>query len=153
MRLIDADSLRDDVNLTDEEIDQYARENVLVPKFWKQMANYMKAARDGFIVDIDETPTVDPESIPIVKELRDKLVRYEQLEAEGRIKILPKGKKGTCGSCQHFHRIPGMQRGTCDIKEQRVDRWGNPHKGWGRFEPGQSKPAYKQYKDAEGLER
>lgn len=95
----------------------------------------------------------DLESLPIVQELREKLAWYEQLEAEGRIKILPKGKKGTCGGCRHFHRISGMQRGTCDIKEQRVDRWGNPHEGWGRFESGRSKPACKQYKDAEDLER
>lgn len=78
MRLIDADGLKNDVNIPDNEIDSYAKENVLVPKFWKQMANYMKAARDGFIMDIDETPTVDPELLPIVQELREKLARYEQ---------------------------------------------------------------------------
>lgn len=108
--------------------------------------------RNGVDVLLSYQPTIDPETLPIVQELREKLARYERLEAEGRIKILPKSKKGTCGGCQHFHRISGTQRGTCDIKEQRVDRWGNPHKGWGRFEPGQSKPACKQYKETESLE-
>lgn len=120
----------------------------------------IKDAKDIFNADhsfhlqnvIENTTTIDPESLPVVKELREKLARYEQLEAEGRLKILPKSKKGTCGSCQHFHRISGTQRGMCGIKEQRVDRWGNPHERWGRFEPNQGKPSCKQYKDSIDLE-
>lgn len=140
MRLIDADLLKD-VPMFNGIYDKgHANEH-----FIHGIATMME-----FIGHLD---TIDLETLPIVQELREKLARYERLEAEGRIKILPKGKKGTCGGFQHFHRISGTQRGTCDIKEQRVDRWGNPHKGWGRFEPGQSKPACKQYKDTEGLER
>ena len=153
MRLIDADILRNDVNLTDEEIEQYAKENVLVKAKWEWLARNLKAAMDGFVMDIDETPTIDLETLPVVKELREKLARYEQIEAEGRLKILPKSKKGTCGSCQHFHRIPGTQRGTCDIKEIKVDRWGCPYGNGDRFEPGQAHCSCKQYKDSIDLEK
>lgn len=34
-------------------------------------------------------PTIDPETLPIVKELREKLARYEQAEAERRLAICP----------------------------------------------------------------
>lgn len=87
-RLIDANELRNKVNLTDEEIDRYAKENVLIPQEWKRLATYLKAARDGFTMDIDEQPTIDPETLPIVQELRAKLKRYEQ---EGCLIELPCG--------------------------------------------------------------
>lgn len=34
-------------------------------------------------------PTIDPETLPIVQELREKLARYEQAEQEGRLVELP----------------------------------------------------------------
>ncbi len=37
---------------------------------------------------IDSRQTIDPETLPIVQELREKLSRYEQAEQEGRLLIL-----------------------------------------------------------------
>lgn len=34
---------------------------------------------------LEKTPTIDPETLPIVKELREKLARYEQAEIESRV--------------------------------------------------------------------
>lgn len=34
---------------------------------------------------LDEVPTIDPETLPIVQELREKLERYETAEQEGRL--------------------------------------------------------------------
>lgn len=39
---------------------------------------------------IDNVPTIDPETLPIVRELREKLARYEKAEKEGRMMIIPK---------------------------------------------------------------
>lgn len=39
--------------------------------------------------DIREMTTIDPETLPIVQELRAKLERYEQAEEEGRLLTLP----------------------------------------------------------------
>lgn len=37
----------------------------------------------------DDLPTIDPDTLPIVQELREKLSKYEQAEKEGRLKELP----------------------------------------------------------------
>lgn len=38
---------------------------------------------------IGSLPPIDPETIPIVKELREKLARYEKAEKEGRLVVVP----------------------------------------------------------------
>lgn len=38
--------------------------------------------------EIENSPTIDPETLPVVRELRERLARYEQAEAEGRLWIL-----------------------------------------------------------------
>lgn len=50
---------------------------------------WLKTANDMFRDEIDRQPTIDPETLPIVKELREKLSRYEQAEREGRLVELP----------------------------------------------------------------
>ena len=128
-RLIDAEKLID----------------VLDSAWWHDNADRDEVA----LPSVDSAPTVDPETIPIVKELRDKLARYEKAEQEGRLKILPESKSGTCGTCDHFHRIPGTRRGTCDVKDHYNDRYGKPDNHRGKYEPSQSKIACKQYIAAE----
>lgn len=46
---------------------------------------------DGFDLDewINSQPTINPESLPIVQELRKKLARYEKAEQENRLIELP----------------------------------------------------------------
>lgn len=41
------------------------------------------------VYDLEEMPTIDPETLPIVKELRAKLADYEQAEQKGRLMVLP----------------------------------------------------------------
>lgn len=91
----------------------------------------------------------EPNDETVIRELREKLSRYEKAEREGRIKVLPESKCGTCGSCGHFHRIAGTRRGTCDVKDRYTDRYGKPDDHRGRFEPSQSKKACKKYTPTE----
>lgn len=54
----------------------------------------------------------------------DRLRELVQADREGRIKILPEGDQGTCGTCNHFRRTPGTNSGICDVKRFRKDRYG-----------------------------
>ena len=65
MRLIDADVLRKNVDVSDEEIVISVIENVKDPGKWYQAANAIAAARVGFLLDIDDEPTVD--AVPVVR--------------------------------------------------------------------------------------
>lgn len=44
---------------------------------------------DGMVHVIDTSETIDPETLPIVRELREKLERYEKAEKEGRLIEFP----------------------------------------------------------------
>ncbi len=54
---------------------------------------YQRGMRDAlqklFPQIIDDQSTIDPETLPIVRELRAELFRYEQAEKEGRLVVLP----------------------------------------------------------------
>ncbi len=41
------------------------------------------------IFELDRAPTLNPEKLPIVKDLQEKLKRYEQAEREGRLIVSP----------------------------------------------------------------
>lgn len=66
MRLIDADALKETVH-----------------KDFKSLVGVMFSD-----IAIDSSPTINPEDLTIVKELREKLARYEQAEKEGRLCFL-----------------------------------------------------------------
>lgn len=55
--------------------------------------NYQKGVNNAlhklFPQIIDDIPTIDPETLPIVQELREKLSHYEKAEQEGRLIELP----------------------------------------------------------------
>ncbi len=45
---------------------------------------------NGAMSAVDNSPTIDPETLPIVQDLRAKLERYEQAEQDGRFFVMPK---------------------------------------------------------------
>lgn len=63
-------------------------------------------------------------------------------ELEGRLKILPEPRGGTCGACFHFERIPGTSYGRCKIKQSVRGRHGRTNP---TFTPGQSRKACVNY--------
>lgn len=75
----------------------------------------------------------------------DCLNEFAQAYREGRVKILPKVEKGTCGSCQHFNRTPGTRSGTCSEREWYTDRYGHIDRHRGVFRPTQSRKSCKLY--------
>lgn len=75
----------------------------------------------------------------------DRLRELAQADREGRVKILPKSKKRTCGDCKRFNRTPGKRSGTCSVREWYADRYGNIDIRRGIFTPNQSRLACKQY--------
>lgn len=52
-------------------------------------SDFAKECRQGVDVLLAYQPTIDPKTLPIVKELREKLARYEKAEQEGRLIKLP----------------------------------------------------------------
>lgn len=50
-----------------------------------------------------------------------------------------------CGSCGHFHRIPGTKRGTCDIRRWERNRLGQTEPWRHSFTPSQSYGACRDY--------
>lgn len=75
----------------------------------------------------------------------ERLCELAQADREGRVKILPKSEKRTCGDCKHFNRTPGKRSGTCSVREWYADRYGNIDIRRGRFTPNQSRLACMQY--------
>lgn len=78
----------------------------------------------------------------------ERLRELVEADKDGRIRIIPKYIGKACGSCEHFHRIAGTRRGTCEVKPCATSRCGTQ---WPDipFEPSQSRMACKQYKAAE----
>lgn len=68
---------------------------------------------------IGNLPTIDPETLPIVRELREKLERYEKAEQEGRLIELP-CKIGdtvwvtTCATSR------GIEVVKCEVRKMRI---------------------------------
>lgn len=54
----------------------------------------------------------------------DHIKNMVEADQDGRIKILPEGDQGTCGTCNHFRRTPGTNSGSCDVKKFKKDRYG-----------------------------
>lgn len=54
----------------------------------------------------------------------DRLRELMKADQDGRVKILPEGDQGTCGTCNHFRRTPGTNSGGCDVKKFKKDRYG-----------------------------
>lgn len=76
----------------------------------------------------------------------DRLRELVEADKDGRVKIYPKSENSTCGACEHFHRIAGTRRGTCDVKPFATTRRGA---SWGyEFMASQSRKACKMYKPA-----
>lgn len=81
----------------------------------------------------------------------DQLRELVEADKQGRIKIIPECVGKSCGTCNHFHRVAGTRRGTCDVKPYATSRYGTPWPGEIPFEPSQSRIACKQYKGAEAV--
>ncbi|MBE5037294.1 hypothetical protein INF35_05830 [Subdoligranulum sp. DSM 109015] len=79
----------------------------------------------------------------------DRLRELVEADKDGRIKIVPNYVGKACGTCDHFHRVAGTRRGTCDVKPYATSRYGTPWPGEIPFEPSQSRIACKQYEAAE----
>lgn len=73
-----------------------------------------------------------------------------EADREGRVKIHPKPEKNTCGSCGHFHRIPGLCCGTCETQSRYKNKHGQEDERRGTFTPSQSRKACKNYIPMEG---
>lgn len=54
----------------------------------------------------------------------DRLRELVEADRDGRVKILPVSEENTCGACGHFHRTPGLNSGTCDVKSRYKNKWG-----------------------------
>lgn len=54
----------------------------------------------------------------------DRLRELVEADRDGRIKVLPEGDQGTCGTCNHFRRTPGTNSGSCNVKKFKKDRYG-----------------------------
>lgn len=82
----------------------------------------------------------------------DRLQELAEADRDGRIRIMPKSEDATCGSCDHFKRIAGTRRGTCDIRPFPANKWGCAQPERGTFEPSQSRKCCKQYSRREETE-
>lgn len=60
------------------------------------------------VKDINNTPTVDPETLPIVQELREELAK---VTAE--MDALLKEVAGECGLCLHYDTCKNSDKNTC----------------------------------------
>lgn len=83
----------------------------------------------------------------------DRIRELAEADKDGRLVVLPKSENETCGSCQHFKRIMGTRRGTCDIRPFLMNKWGCAQPERGTFEPSQSRKCCKQYSCREEAEQ
>ena len=75
----------------------------------------------------------------------DRLRELAQADLEGRIVLRSAGAGKKCGSCGHFHRIPGTKRGTCAIRRWERNRLGQTEPWRHSFTPSQSYGACREY--------
>ena len=74
-----------------------------------------------------------------------RLRELAQADREGRIVLRSAGAGKKCGSCGHFHRIPGTKRGTCAIRRWERNRLGQTEPWRHSFTPSQSYGACREY--------
>lgn len=55
----------------------------------------------------------------------------------------------TCGSCAHFHPVPGTRRGRCAVRRWPRDKRGRERTGGPEFEPVQSRTGCADYEKKE----
>lgn len=77
-------------------------------------------------------------------ELRARLKYYEDIEAQGRLRILQHAVGATCGSCGNWNRLPGENVGTCSVRPFCHDKLGMETSL--PFQPYQSHRPCKDYK-------
>lgn len=87
------------------------------------------------------------DNLSIVERIRELL----KADKDGRIRVLPAGESGTCGSCKNFVRTPGARSGTCEVRPYPRDRWGKEDRNR-EFRPSQSRISCKQYIPCNELE-
>lgn len=75
----------------------------------------------------------------------ERMRELAKAELEGRIVLRSAGAGKKCGSCGHFHRIPGTKRGTCDIRQWERNRLGQTEPWRHSFTPSQSYGACREY--------
>ena len=76
-------------------------------KWWDEMElDSIKAC----IFELNEQPTIDPETLPIVRELREKL---ERVTAERDAALKQLSDISDCDTCKHTECIPRGGRGKC----------------------------------------
>ena len=75
----------------------------------------------------------------------ERMRELAKAELEGRILLRSAGAGKKCGSCGHFHRIPGTKRGTCDIRRWERNRLGQTEPWRHSFTPSQSYGACRDY--------
>ena len=75
----------------------------------------------------------------------DRLRELAQADREWRIVLRSAGAGKKCGSCGHFHRIPGTKRGTCAIRQWERNRLGQTEHWRHSFTPSQSYGACRYY--------
>ena len=75
----------------------------------------------------------------------ERMRELARAELEGRIVLRSAGAGKKCGSCGHFHRIPGTKRGTCAIRRWERNRLGQTEPWRHSFTPSQSYGACREY--------
>ena len=75
----------------------------------------------------------------------ERMRELARAELEGRIVLRSAGAGKKCGSCGHFHRIPGTKRGTCAIRRWERNRLGQTEHWRHSFTPSQSYGACRDY--------
>ena len=58
-RYIDADALKKRINVSDKEITETVQETVINPLKWAEAVKTIRMARDAFLLDVDDEPTVE----------------------------------------------------------------------------------------------
>ena len=99
MRLIDANALRED---------------------WLQNGeNEYVYDTNSFLSSLDDAPTIDPETIPVVRQLREELARVKK-ERDAAVEQL--SELECCEFCKHTECIPRGGVGKCEWE------WRGPQK-------------------------
>ena len=122
----------------------YCESDCSLKQIWERLKEYedsgLSPAACAQARRIEDVLSERDSSIDIMVEL---MVAYEA----GRIVVLPKSERGTCGNCENFERIPGSRSGTCKQQYYCKNRYGQDDKKRGRFMPAQSHKSCKKYKE------
>lgn len=80
----------------------------------------------------------------------DRVMDLVKADRAGRVKILSSTTGMTCGSCDHFKRIPGTCRGRCSERPYCRNKYGHTDERRGEFMPSQSRIACKMFDRRKG---